>query len=277
MEISKISAQAALIGLLIIPVKAVATGAANSGADVPAHLKVVEGIVVHELHSGPTFSFKARPDTNLGWYNSVAINANASNSDNDDYYSGVAARFGHFDGQNSHDLILSYAYDEDAGKTSTNIGSGSYFYRRSFSERSFAYGQFHGNYNELESYEKDAFAVAGLGYRLFNSTRFSLGAMAGPGYRYAKRSDGMEFDEAGFSLSTKGYFALSDSVYTSTANTLFTSGSDTVFVSDLGINFALTDSWGLRTSVLTEYHSDTPAGKANRVNVLRASLTYTFN
>ena len=273
MTVSHSAALAGLIALMALP----ADAQPGSGTPVPDHLRALDGFLVFDLTADPSFSSKARPDTHLGWAGSAAIVAHATNGDVDEFYGGVAGRAAYFDGLNSHDVAIDYAYDEDGGLTATNKGTASYQYRYSFAERAFAFGHLESSNDEFGSYENDARAVAGLGYRVIDRTRASMSLMGGPGYRYAERSDGREFDEAGLSIGTRGYFAFSDRVYAATSNTVMVTDSDTVFISDLSLNIALSDPWSLRAGFRKEYHSNPGQTRDDTVNLLSASLVYNFN
>ena len=57
---------------------------------------------------------------------------------------------------------------------------------------------------------------------------------------------------------------------------IVTSSSDTAVFNDLALNVSVTDTLALRTSVLTEYHSDTTNAKSTD-NTFGVSLVYSFN
>ncbi len=58
---------------------------------------------------------------------------------------------------------------------------------------------------------------------------------------------------------------------------VITSSSDTVVYNDLALSVSMTDSLALRTSVLTEYHSDPEPGFKDTDNTFGISLVYSFN
>lgn len=56
-------------------------------------------------------------------------------------------------------------------------------------------------------------------------------------------------------------------------------GSDsyTVVYNDLGVNVSMTDTLALRTSLVTEYHTDPAAGRDDTDNNFGVSLVYNFD
>ena len=58
---------------------------------------------------------------------------------------------------------------------------------------------------------------------------------------------------------------------------LITSESDTVIYNDLAVSVSVTDTLALRTSLLTEYHTDPEPGFKDTDNSLGISMVYNLN
>ena len=58
---------------------------------------------------------------------------------------------------------------------------------------------------------------------------------------------------------------------------IITSSSDTVVYNDLALSVSMTDSLALRSSILTEHHTDAAVGDKSTDNTFGLSLVYSFN
>lgn len=214
---------------------------------------------------------------NTGWYGSLAFTANGTSGNTDTASVGIGSKFGYSDGTNGHDFVLSYKYSENNSTKDANSLLAAYDYTRNFNPNFYGYGKLRHSYDEFSSYEQDTFAGFGIGYRVVNTAQTSWALEVGPGYRWAKLSDGSKIDEAAASISSKLYYALNDDMFLSNDTTVLASDSDTYITNDLGFNVSLNGGpLALRTSILTEHHTDPLPGKKKTDNALGVSLVYNF-
>lgn len=213
----------------------------------------------------------------LGWTGSVSMRATASDGNTDSADVGVGTRAGYYDGVNGHELTLSYSYSkEDDVQTEDSLLAG-YDYTRDFGTNTYFYVKGQLAKDEFSSYDTDAFVGAGVGYRVFDTPETQWSIAAGPGYRYLEDNLGNETEEGAFSLSSNYLQNLNESVFITNDTDVIYSESDTAVNNELGLNVAMTNQLALRTSLLTEYHTDPVPGFEDTDNTLGASVVYTFN
>ena len=84
-------------------------------------------------------------------------------------------------------------------------------------------------------------------------------------------------NEGAVSLSSDYFARLNEAVSFSMDTDIITSDSDTVVFNDAGINVALNNQLAMRTSLVTEYHTDPDVGRDDTDNSLGVSLVYNLN
>jgi putative salt-induced outer membrane protein len=214
-----------------------------------------------------------------GWYGSVSATANGTSGNSDTADLGVGARFGYGDGVNGHDFILSYNYSEDDDESTANSLAAAYDYTRMFSRDFYGYGKIRTTYDEFSSYETDSFIGLGVGYRVVNTHDMTWSLQAGPGWRYAEVADETladDIDEVAGSFASKFYYELGNGMFLTNDTDIITSDADTSVTNDLGFNVSISGPLAMRTSLLTEYHSDPLDGYKKTDNTLGVSLVYSF-
>ncbi|SFK01525.1 DUF481 domain-containing protein [Celeribacter neptunius] len=212
-----------------------------------------------------------------GWYGSVSATANGTSGNSDTADLGVGARFGYGDGVNGHDVALSYTYSEDDGDSTANSLAAAYDYTRMFNRDFYGYGKIRTTYDEFSSYETDTFVGVGLGYRVVNTQDVTWSLQGGPGWRYAEVAEGAnvdDLDEVAGSFASKLYYDLGNGMFLTNDTDIITSDADTAVTNELGFNVSVSGPLALRTSLLTEYHSDPLAGYKKTDNTFGVSLVY---
>lgn len=213
----------------------------------------------------------------LGFFGSVAARATATSGNTENFDLGIGVRLGFFDGKNGHDVNLSYSYGEEAGVASQNSLLASYDYTRTFSNDVFVFGKARTAYDEFGPFESDTFLGVGAGYRIINSDDTRLSVQTGPGYRWAADQAGMKIEEEAVAVGVDFFQRLTPSVFITNDLEVLYSESDTFVTNELGLNVAMTEALALRTSVITEYHTDPAPGFENTDNTVGASMVYSFN
>lgn len=213
----------------------------------------------------------------LGWTGSVSARATASSGNTDSVDVGVGTRAGYFDGVNGHEITLSYSYGEDDEVTTEDSLLAGYDYTREFGTNTYFYVKGQLAQDEFGPFDTDAFVGAGVGYRIYNTADTQWSIAAGPGYRYTEDDLGNETEEGAASLSSNYFQRVSEDVFITNDTDVIYSESDTAVNNELGLNVAMSDTLALRTSLLTEYHTDPAPGFEDTDNTLGASVVYTFN
>ena len=214
-----------------------------------------------------------------GFTGSFALRGIASSGNTDSVDIGAGADLNYVQGVNGFELELSYGYGADDGVKNEESLFYGFQYSRDLNSRLFGFAKVQGSVDTFSSFENDTFASVGLGYRIINEADRQWSVQAGPGYRFAKLSDiaSADVSEAAFGVGSDYSQKLTDTVYLTNDTDIIKSSSDTVAFNDLAISVSMTDSLALRSSVLTEYHTDPEAGFRSTDNTFGLSLVYSFN
>ena len=222
------------------------------------------------------FGNEGRPQ---GFNGSVALRGIANSGNTDSVDLGIGSDLNYVWGPNGIELQLSYTYGEDAGVKNEESLFYGLEYTRDFNTSLFGFARVQGSVDEFSSFQSDTFVSFGAGYRIYNDENIQWSVQAGPGYRFADLSDvsSADFDEAAFGIASDYAHKLTETLFVTNDTDVISSSSDTVLFNDLALNVAMTDTLALRTSVLTEYHSDPMAGAKSTDNTFGVSLVYSFN
>ncbi|SIT17566.1 putative salt-induced outer membrane protein [Roseivivax lentus] len=267
--------------LALIAVVSASTASAQSlvgGDSVAADrnedlLEAIEDDAERELDR---FGNEGRPQ---GFDGSVALRAIASSGNTESFDVGIGSNLNYVWGPNGIELQLNYAYGEDDGtKTEESLFYG-LEYTRDFNPLVFGFAKVQGSVDEFSDFETDTFASFGLGYRVVNQPELQWSVQAGPGYRFADLSDVASGDisEGAFGVSSDYAHKLNETVFVTNDTDVIWSESDTAVFNDLALNVSMTDAMALRTSILTEYHSEVSGGQKNTDNTYGVALVYSFN
>lgn len=215
----------------------------------------------------------------LGFNGSFALRASASSGNTDTVDAGIGANFNWYDGVNGVGVQLNYSYSEDGGTVTEESLVYDFEYNRDFRRDLFGFAKIQGSFDEFSSYETDTFVGFGVGYRVFDTPTTQWSVQAGPGYRFAELDDASfdDLDEGAFSVSSDYYQLIAEGVALTNDTDVIWSESDTVVFNDLGVNVALNSALALRTSLVTEYHSDPLPGREDTDNTYGVSLVYSFD
>ncbi len=223
------------------------------------------------------FGNEGRPD---GFTGSMALRATAQSGNTESTNVGIGTDMNYVFGPNGIELQLNYAYSND----DTSDAEESLFYgleyTRDLNSQLFGFAKLQGSADSATDaqFESDTFLSLGAGYRVFNEADRQWSVQAGPGYRFAELNDVTSADvsEGAFGVSSDYAQKLTETVFLTNDTDVIWSESDTVLFNDLSLNVAMTDTLALRTSVLTEYHTE-PGTAENTDNTFGVSLVYSFN
>ena len=223
------------------------------------------------------FGNEGRPQ---GFSGSVALRGIVQSGNTDSTNIGVGSDFNYVFGPNGIELQLNYAYtDDDVSNSERSLFYG-LEYTRDINADFFGFTKVQGSADSATDaqYETDTFVSLGVGYRLYNQADLQWTIQAGPGYRFAELNDiaDGEVSEGALGISSDYAHKLSDTVFFTNDTDVIWSESDTVVFNDLALNVSMTETLAMRTSVLTEHHTE-PGTSESTDNTYGVSLVYSFN
>ncbi|KQB95525.1 hypothetical protein AL073_14920 [Loktanella sp. 1ANDIMAR09] len=223
------------------------------------------------------FGNEGRPQ---GFTGSVALRGVVQSGNTESTTIGIGTDMNYVTGPNGIELQLNYAYSDDDETDSEESLFYGLEYTRDLNPKFFGFAKLQGSADSATDaqYETDTFVSFGAGYRIFNEADAQWSVQAGPGYRFAELNDVTEgdVDEGAFGVSSDYAQKLTETVFLTNDTDVVWSESDTVLFNDLALTVAMTDELALRTSVLTEYHTE-PGDAESTDNTFGVSLVYSFN
>lgn len=214
----------------------------------------------------------------LGFDGSIAFRGTLNNGNTDSLDVGLGSDLSYYDGQNGYELNLVYTYGETNGSKNEESIVYGLEYNRDLTDRLYGYAQIQGSNDEFAGITSDTFVGVGLGYYVIDTPTQQWSVAAGPGYRTANLFGSLSgFDEGAFSVGSNYSIALSDAAVVTMDTDIISSSSDTVLYNDVAVSVALNDALALRTSLLTEFHTDPAAGLDDTDNTLGMAIVYNFN
>ncbi|SMX37851.1 DUF481 domain-containing protein [Octadecabacter ascidiaceicola] len=206
----------------------------------------------------------------------MSLQGPAASGNTDTASLGIGADLGYYDGTNGYKLQLGYQYSENDGTTDEDSLLYDLEYTRDFSASYFGFATLQGNVKSIPFDTSDNFLGFGAGYRIHNTADVYWAVQAGVGYRVADLTSASDLDEGTFTLGSDYSNQLSETLDVTMDTDIVSSESDTVVYNDLGLNVAMTEVLALRTSVVTEYHTDPDAGLKDTNNTYGVSLVFNF-
>ena len=223
------------------------------------------------------FGNEGRPQ---GFNGSVALRGIAQSGNSETLNIGIGSDMNYVWGPNGIELQLNYAYSDD---DDTEVEESLFYgleYTRDLNAKTFGFAKIQGSVDGATDaqFESDTFVSVGAGYRIYNDAERQWSLQAGPGYRFAELNDigSADVSEGAFGISSDYAHKLSDTLFITNDTDIVLSSSDDVIFNDLALNVAMTDTLALRTSILTEYHTESGTAKSTD-NTFGVSLVYSFN
>ncbi len=223
------------------------------------------------------FGNEGRPQ---GFTGSVALRGIVQSGNTDSTNIGIGSDLNYVFGPNGIELQLNYAYSDDDDSASEESLFYGLEYTRDLTPAFFGFAKVQGSADSATDaqYETDTFVSFGAGYRVYNEANLQWTVQAGPGYRFAELNDITDGDvsEGALGLSSDYANKLSETVFVTNDTDVIWSESDTVVFNDLALNVSMTETLALRTSLLTEFHTE-PGTAEDTDNTFGVSLVYSFN
>lgn len=215
-----------------------------------------------------------------GFSGNFALRGTAQTGNSESQDLGIGADLNYVWGPNGVQLQLNYAFSDDDASASEESLFYSLEYTRDLNTRTYGFAKVQGSVDSATdaAYESDTFISFGAGYRVLNEADTQWSVQAGPGYRVANLNDiaSADVDEAAFGVSSNYAKRLTETVFVTNDTDVIWSDSDTAVFNDLALSVAMTNTLSLRTSVLTEYHSEVTAPSKHTDNTFGVSLVYSF-
>ncbi len=215
----------------------------------------------------------------LGYSASLALRASTTSGNTDNTDVGIAGVAAYYDGTNGYELRFAYDYAEDEDEKNEESFLYELQYTRDLTPRLYGFAELQGTLDKFSNYDSDTFVGFGVGYYVLSEPNRTWNVQAGVGYRVAELDNLNQiddFEEPAVSLESDYFQRISDTTYFTNETDIITSDSDTAVLNDLGVTVAMSDRLALRTSLLTEYHSDPFEGAENTDNRLGVSLVMDF-
>lgn len=216
-----------------------------------------------------------------GFSGSFALRGIAQTGNSETADLGIGSDMNYVWGPNGIELQLNYAYSDDDTSAAEESLFYSLEYTRDFTPVTFGFVKLQGSVDGATDaqFESDTFLSLGAGYRIYNEEDRQWSVQAGPGYRFANLNDitAADVSEGAFGVSSDFAVKLTETVFLTNDTDVIWSEADTAIFNDLALSVAMTDSLALRTSILTEYHSDVTAPSRHTDNAFGISLVYSFN
>lgn len=222
------------------------------------------------------FGNEGRPQ---GFTGSIAARGEFNSGNTENTSVGIGTDLNYVQGVNGYQLLLSYTYGSSDGVTDEESLFYGLEYTRDFSPSFYGFAKVQGSLDEFSSFETDTFASFGAGYRIINTADSQWSVQAGPGYRFAEFNDVTSGDisEVAFGLGSDYSRRLTPTTVLTNDTDVIASESDTVVYNDFAVSVSVTDTLALRTSLLTEYHTDPEPGFDDTDNSLGISMVYNLN
>jgi putative salt-induced outer membrane protein len=222
------------------------------------------------------FGNEGRPQ---GFTGSIAARGEFNSGNTDNASIGIGADLNYVQGVNGYQLLLSYTFGESDGVTDEESLFYGLEYTRDLSPRLYGFAKVQGSVDEFSSFETDTFASFGAGYRILNDADHQWSIQAGPGYRFAEFNDVTSGDisEAALGIGSNYAIRLTPTTMLTNDTDVIASESDTVVYNDLAISVSVSETLALRTSLLSEYHTDPEPGFDDTDNSFGISMVYSLN
>jgi putative salt-induced outer membrane protein len=213
----------------------------------------------------------------LGYDGSLALQANATSGNTDTATLGLGANMGYYDGTNGYEITLSYQYSENDSTVDEDSLLYDLEYTRDFGAAYYGFAKLQGTIESIPFDTTDNFLGFGVGYKIYDTRDIQWSVQGGVGYRVADLNTASDLNEGALSLSSNYSNQINETLAITNDTDIIGSESDTVVYNDLGFNVSMTETLALRTSLVTEYHTDPAPGKDDTDNAFGVSLVYNFN
>ena len=278
MKITTILGTSAVLALLAGGTAAFAQEGIGASANLDAEelnedlLEQIEDDAERELDQ---FGNEGRPQ---GLSGSFALRSTLTSGNSETFDLGIGADLNYLTGPNGVEFQLNYAYSEDEDATEAESLVYSLQYTRDLNPNLYGFARLQGSYDDEAGFERDTFLSFGAGYRVINTAETQWAVQAGVGYRYAELNEvtELDFEEPAIGVSSDYAQRLTDTVSLTNDTDIISSESDTVIFNDLAVAMSMTDNMALRTSLLTEFHTDPAEGAEDIDHQLGVSVVYSF-
>jgi putative salt-induced outer membrane protein len=178
----------------------------------------------------------------------------------------------------SNETELSYLRSENDGSLDASRFLASNITRYDMNERSYLTGSARYDEDKFSSFEYQATAAVGYGYRILTGETHFLSVEAGPGVRFAESRATGDSETDFIGRGALDYlWNLSETAKLENKFLVETGASNTFFENDLALTVAINGALSLKTGVAVRHNTDVDPGRDNTDVLSTVNLVYSFD
>lgn len=173
---------------------------------------------------------------------------------------------------------LSYLRSENEGELDASRFLASNKTRYDLTDRSYLIGSGRYDADKFSSFDYQATAALGYGYRILDGETHSLTVEAGPGVRFSETRDSGDKQTEVIGRGALDYaWTISETAELTNGFLVETGSSNTFFENDLALTVAINGDLSLKTGVAVRHNTDVEAGRDNTDVLSTVNLVYAFD
>lgn len=178
----------------------------------------------------------------------------------------------------SNESELSYLRSENEGELDASRFLASNKTRYELNERSYLIGSGRYDADKFSSFEYQATAAAGYGYRILEGETHTLTVEAGPGVRFSEERDTGDKQTDFIGRGALDYvWAISETAKLENNFLVETGASNTFLENELALTVAINGGLSLKTGVAVRHNTDVAADRENTDVLSTVNLVYAFD
>lgn len=178
----------------------------------------------------------------------------------------------------SNETELSYLRSENEGELDASRFLASNKTRYELNERSYLIGSGRYDNDKFSSFDYQATAAIGYGYRVLDSETHSLSLEAGPGVRFSEERDTGDKQTDVIGRGAVDYaWTISETAKLTNGFLVETGSSNTFLENELALTVAINGDLSLKTGVAVRHNTDVEAGRDNTDVLSTVNLVYSFD
>nr|WP_240956102.1 DUF481 domain-containing protein [Wenzhouxiangella sp. XN79A] len=178
----------------------------------------------------------------------------------------------------SNETELSYLRSENEGSLDASRFLASNLTRYDLNDRSYLIGSARYDADKFSSFEYQASAALGWGYRVLTGETHVLKIEAGPGVRFTEARDSGDSETDFIGRGAVDYlWNLSETARLENKFLVETGASNTFLENDLALTVAINGALSLKTGVAVRHNTDVEPGRDNTDVLSTVNLVYSFD
>jgi putative salt-induced outer membrane protein len=178
----------------------------------------------------------------------------------------------------SNESEFSYLRSENDGSLDASRFLASNITRYQMNERSYLTGSARYDQDKFSSFDYQASAAVGYGYRILTGETHVLNVEAGPGVRFTEERDSGESQTDFIGRGALDYlWTISETAKLENHFLVETGASNTFMENDLSLTVAINGGLSLKTGVAVRHNTDVAPGRDNTDVLSTVNLVYSFD